>query len=422
MERSTKEGRIIVMPAFLTHWRVLIETARRSQDAGSDIGSLIIDNSALRRRLSGTSTPPQTTPAGAVWNTGPLPEVDYRFPGSDISAMAYLGALTPDIPDYQKGSFKDKISNSQTSTRLSLTDNHVPWSTLLHTNRSGDFIFAFLEQTATIPSPALRSQALAFMLGHLSHIATDIALNPWINTLANTYRAREIPGLFYPLSPRFYVELCLDEYIAATYFEYPRYQWINQPWRGYIEPAAHDLALTTTITGRVLDVFVTTAESTYGLTTAQCHKLRTQYLAGLQRVRHYLAGSLTFSWLTANARRRKRVGDPIVATIGLHQHQKGTTTLEEVIDYAVRLNERLCRRAISYYSSLRNTSATAEERSQRRLALRNDLRNWDLSTGYTLEVSFEETITLRCLHNWIHFADLWNSDTPSLIQVQQTLI
>jgi len=40
------------MPAFLTHWRILIETAQRSQDVGNNLGSLIIDASALRHRVS----------------------------------------------------------------------------------------------------------------------------------------------------------------------------------------------------------------------------------------------------------------------------------------------------------------------------------------------------------------------------------
>src|ERR671931_427381 len=103
------------MPAFLTHWHILIATARRTQDAGSDLGSLIIDMSALRQRSSSSGfrmMPPLTTPAGAVWNTGPLPTIDYRFPGSDISAMAYLGALVPDITSFQKGHFKQKISDA----------------------------------------------------------------------------------------------------------------------------------------------------------------------------------------------------------------------------------------------------------------------------------------------------------------------
>src|SRR6266516_3897910 len=182
------------MPAFLTHWRILIETARRSQDAGSDLGSLIVDAAALQRRLQGSSssstgsrpsTPPQTTPAGAVWDTGPLPEIDYSFPGSDISAMAYLGALAPDMTYYTADNFKDKLTDRrlQRSSVQSSANNNTPWADLLHNNRSGDILLAFLEFIADVPSPALRSQALAFSMGYLSHIATDIALNPYINAL-----------------------------------------------------------------------------------------------------------------------------------------------------------------------------------------------------------------------------------------------
>src|SRR5579883_1422935 len=215
------------MPAFLTHWRVLIEAAQRCQDAGSDLGSLIIDAEALRRRLNSLSllpAPPQTTPAGAVWDTGPLPQIDYRFPGSDISAMAFLGALAPDITSYRKGHFQARMSGAARRRRTALRpppNGSIDWAMLLHTNRSGDFLLAFLEHIADIPAPALRSQALAFTMGYLSHIATDIALNPWINTLAGAYAANDIAGLFAPLDAYAYVELCLDEYIATTYFDHP---------------------------------------------------------------------------------------------------------------------------------------------------------------------------------------------------------
>src|SRR5215472_14417806 len=96
------------MPAFLTHWHILIETTRRTQDVGNELGSLIIDAAALHRRAHGWATPPQTAPAGAVWDTGPLPEIDFRFPGSDISSMAYLGALSPDIFSYHRGYLREK--------------------------------------------------------------------------------------------------------------------------------------------------------------------------------------------------------------------------------------------------------------------------------------------------------------------------
>jgi hypothetical protein len=414
------------MPAFLTHWRILIETARRSQDAGSDLGSLIIDPAALHRRIKGLPTPPETTPAGAVWNSGPLPEIGYDFPGSDISAMAYLGALAPDITNFQKGYFKRKISDASklhTPQSPSQPDTSDKWATLFHTNRSGELLFTLLEQTAEVPSPAVRSQALAFCLGYLSHIAADIALNPWINVLARQYRSQDIPGMFLPLGPHFYTELCLDEHTAITYFNDELYKWFSQPWDHYIEPAAHNmLTATTDLTSRVLDLFVSATEATYGLNEAQSQAFRQHYMAGLQRLRLYLAGRGLFRWLIINARARRRLADPIIATIGAHHYQRGVVTNEEVIAYAIRLSERLCRRAISYYASLRNTLATAEERSQRRVALRNDLRNWDLNTGYTLEVLFDQEITLRYLHNWIHFSDLWEAETPGPQHPQKTLV
>ncbi|HLZ55597.1 MAG TPA: zinc dependent phospholipase C family protein [Ktedonosporobacter sp.] len=406
------------MPAFLTHWRVLIETAQRSQDAGSDLGSLIIDATALRRRLTGFPTPPQTTPAGAVWDTGPLPEIDFRFPGSDISAMAYLGALAPDIPSYQRGYFAGKISgrDQHHETRQD-NDQPIQWARLLHTNRSGDFLLSFLEQIANIPSPASRSQALAFAMGYLSHIATDIALHPCINTLASIYTSQAASGIFAPLTPHSYVELCLDEYIAATYFERALYSWGNRPWVYYIEPAASHLTTPTTLTAQTLDLFISAAEATYGLSEQQSETLRREYRAGIHRLRLYLAGRGSFRWLLLNAQLRKRDHDLIRMTIAAQQRQAGIVTFEEAITYAVRLSERLCRRAISYYASLRNTEATANERNQRRAALLKDLRNWDLNTGYTLEVLFDQQVTLRFLHNWLYFEELWNSEAE---QAQHT--
>src|SRR5581483_4744129 len=312
-----------LMPAFLTHWRILIETARRSQDAGSDLGSLIIDTTALRRRINGLPIPPETTPAGAVWNTGPLPEIGYGFPGSDISAMAYLGALTPNITDFQKGCFKRKISDASKRQGIqspSQSGKTGEWATLFHTNHSSDLLFTLLEQTAEVPSPAVRSQALAFCLGYLSHIAADIALNPWINVLASQYRRKGIPGLFLPFGLHFYSELCLDEYIAATYFKNkPLYQWLSRPWYHYIEPAAHNmLTATTDLTSRVLDLFVSATEVTYGLNDTQSQAFRHQYVTGLQRLRLYLAGRGLFRWLIINARTRRRIADPIIATIAVH--------------------------------------------------------------------------------------------------------
>ncbi len=413
------------MPAFLTHWRVLIETARHSEDVGNELGSLIIDAAALRRRAQGWPVPPQTTPGGAVWDTGPLPEIDFRFPGSDISAMAYVGALAPDIPYFQKGKLRAKISDDRLSrgTHPPLSANSdVAWADLLHTNRSGDVLLAFLEHIADIPSPALRSQALAFAMGYLSHIAADIALNPCINALAGAYQHRDVPGVFATLGRHFYIELCLDAYIASTYFNRSLYSWTKQPWVQYIEPAARSLVAPTTLSTQVLDLLTLAAEVTYGFSEEQSKAFRLDYLAGLRGLRRYLAGRGIFRLLTLSTLLRNRKDQQITATIAEIHREPGTITFEEAIAYAVRLSQHLCRRGISYYAALRNTNASASERRQKRAALCDDLRNWNLETGYALDVTFDEEVTLHFLHNWAHFARLWDSEAGNVIQAHQSLV
>jgi hypothetical protein len=397
------------MPSFLAHWYVLIETARRGQDVGSDLGSLIIDRATLQRRAS-SSEPTSGPTSGTVWDTGPLPRVDADHPGSDISAMAYLGALAPDIPSFRWKAFWQKISGKDRAQQTQMQawkHDEMPWSRLLHTNRSGDFLLSFLEQLASVPSPALRSQALAFAMGYLSHIATDIALHPYINALAACYPPRAIPGWFLPLDTHAYVELCLDEYLATIYFRQHLHSWFQQMWGGYIEPAAQRLTTANTIATQTMTLLTNAASSTYGLNEEQAHQFRTQYLAGARGLRSFLAGRGVFSWLPLNALLRQRKSDPIIAILHVTGPRPDVTTLDEVLDFAVSLSERLCRRAINYYTSLRNAEASREEREQRRAELCYDLRNWDLNTGYTLDVSFDQEITLCFLHNWIYFADLW---------------
>lgn len=388
------------MPSFLTHWYILIETARRSQDAGSDLGSLIIDKETLRRRAS------SSTPMGAVWDTGPLPHIDAHYPGSDISAMAYLGALAPDIPYFRPRHFWKKISGKErlAQTRMQpFSMEQIPWARLLHTNRSGDFLLAFLDQLARIPSPALRSQALAFAMGYVSHIAADIALHPYINALAATYKPHDIPGIFPPLDLHAYVELCLDEHLASHYFGRNLHGRFQRTWGGYIEPAARQVTTPDTIAAQTLTLLAHSIESTYGLNEAQSKHFLKDYLAGTRGLRSHLAGSGLFSWLPINALVRRRAHDPIIATLRTSGLRTDVTTLGDVLEYAIRLSERFCRSAIAYYTTLRNRQTSEQKRAE----LRYDLRNWDLNSGYTLDVAFDQEIMLSFLHNWIYFAELW---------------
>lgn len=396
------------MPAFLTHWRILIETARNSQDAGTDLGSLIIDATALRRRAHGWSTPPQTTPAGAVWDTGPLPEVAFRFPGSDISAMAFLGALAPDVMDYHPRFIGAKFTDAsrRASQRRSPETERPPrWSELFHRSHSGELPILFLEQVALVPAPALRSQALAFALGYISHIAADIALNPWIDALAPHAPLRRVSG------PHASLELLLDEYLASTYFEHARYSLLRQPWEGYLEPAVRNLSQPGTPTSQLLQLLASAAE-VYQFEEKQAETLPADFLAGLQGVRRFLAGSSGRArWLTLRAASKKSGSDALHTFWQNPPGEKATISLEQILHYATQLSVHLCQRALDYYTALRNSDAEASARSSLRAELLSDLRNWDLYTGYATDDA-SNSADPPPIHNWVYFSQLWENASP----------
>ncbi|HEU5378654.1 MAG TPA: zinc dependent phospholipase C family protein, partial [Ktedonobacteraceae bacterium] len=270
------------------------------------------------------------------------------------------------------------------------------WSELFHSSHSGDILLMFLEQVALVPSPAVRSQALAFALGYASHIAADLALNPWISALA-TLLPRQRAAKAHS-----YIELRLDEYLATSYFDHPRYNLLRQPWGAYIEPAARDLQQPGTLAAQILRLLAISAE-VYNLDEQTTEALPGDFLAGLQGLRLFLAGRGHARWLTLRARQRGEPQDLVSQVLAKPQSDAEILALDKVLHYAFRLSTHFCQRALNYYTALRNPQAEASERSTRRAALIHDLRNWNLHTGYDTG----EQEHAQPLHNWVHFADLW---------------
>jgi hypothetical protein len=403
------------MPAFLTYWHMLIETAQQSQDAGSNLGSLIVDAAALRRRAHGWSTPPQTSATGAIWDTGPLPAIDFRFPGSDLSALAYLGALAPDImyyhPRYRRNALRDDYTQSS-APLANLTRAPFQWSELFHRSHTSDMLMAFLEQVALVPSPALRSQALAFLLGYVSHIATDLALNPWMTALAARLPATRLPG------PRALIALRLDEYLAEIYFQHPRYSLFSQPWAGYIDPVARDFSQPGSLLAQLLQL-LTNALEVYDLEEAQVQQFPQDFREGLAGLRSFLAGHGWSRRLTLGAVRRTEQHDLVSRVLSDPGNEEIGISLEQVLGYSERLGIHLCRQAINYYTALRNPHAGASERSARRTDLLKDLQNWNLHTGSTIASSDTDALQL---HNWKHFASLWGETSEQQEQRLQEML
>ncbi len=391
------------MPAFLTHWRVLIETARASQAADQEHDAPLIDADTRRRRAHGWATPPQTTAAGAVWESGPLPHIGLGLPGGDISAMAFLGALAPDVMYYHRHALREKFADAplrSSQTGSPHAAGLAGWSDLFHRSHTGDLPVLFLEQVALVPAPALRSQALAFAMGYLSHIATDLALNPWLADLAPHLSPRRTPG------PHCSGELLLDEYLAATYFRHPRYHFWRQPWEDYIAPAARNLSQPETPTAQLLQLFTSTAAEVYQLSEELTAQLSVAFLASLEGLSSFLAGSGPARRLTLQAWRQKSLPDELRAQLSASDENGTGISLAQILAYATYLSTRLCQLAISYYSALRDPQSEGSERSARRAALLNDLRNWDLYTGDIASSADSSTAPLS-LASRAHFADLW---------------
>ncbi len=163
---------------------------------------------------------------------------------------------------------------------------------------------------------------------------------------------------------------------------------------------------------QILQLLAMAAE-VYHLSEEQIETLPHDFLAGLHGLRHFLAGRGKARWLTLLAGRRHEQQDLIGKALAEPHSVEGVLALENVLGYATRLSEHLCRRALNYYTALRNPNAQASERGSRRASLVNDLRNWNLLTGY--DTSDEPTPS--ALHNWVHFANLWGQEEQRQEQI-----
>jgi hypothetical protein len=414
------------MPSFLTHWHVLIETVQRSEqgDSAPEERALLSESQMRRRRAHGWVTLPRATPTGSIWHTGPLPRIDFRFPGSDISAMAFLGALAPNLSYHLPHNLRYKLRAVPLRARwplpwqplesgATLPTEALVWADLLHHHRSGDLVLLLLEQAAAIPAPALRSQTLAFALGYLTHLATDIAVHPYINALVDLYgrqrstRRPRLPGLHVA------VEWCIDTWLASSYFGRPQ-AWparLLLPWRHYIEPAAQLILAQQTISARVLEQLTDAATALYRLSDQQSAAFHRDHLEGLRGLQRWLAGYAPAQLWWRFAAGRARWRRELMLLFAAGEGGQDPLSLRQVLRYAVRLSDRLCRRALAFYAALCDPESSAADRRRQRQALRADLRNWNLESGYDLAFMAADraSVHLRLLHNWVHFAEEWQA-------------
>jgi hypothetical protein len=279
---------------------------------------------------------------------------------------------------------------------------------LLHYNRSGDFICEVLRRGAAARSEELRKRVALYALGYCTHIAGDIIVHPLVNSFAGAYHQQTNPSTFLALGMHFWVELCHDAATAQKVFHRRIDQIWRRPWGRYLSGAEREL--TDRFDGvSVLDVLGSAAGQVYGLDVRAGSAFRREYLAGLSGMRRFLDGKGYYRLLYLALRRTPDLASRFSRVDGgvATAEPPHSLTFDQTVAYATAVSKALCTLVLDYVNGLTAPSARDEQVRERYAALRRDLRNWDLDTGYYLQGEQREpggTIRVALRHSWPHFA------------------
>lgn len=140
------------MPAFLTHWKILMETRNWLEE----------NKEAMRTEKSELGDLAQKA-LDSLSSVGPYPD---SGKGKDISKFAYFGSVGPDYV---------------TMAALFAKDQDWAGEKALHDNQSGDhstdFILKFIDKIAS----ADKDKLMSYALGYMTHIAGDVLVHPYVN-------------------------------------------------------------------------------------------------------------------------------------------------------------------------------------------------------------------------------------------------
>ena len=373
------------MPGFLTHWRILLTSAG---DVAARYGG---EDPLFSERTTSLA----------------LPHLSASALGARVPSIAYLGAVGPDLPYLAGSVLRANLLGKRYTGAVS---GKSPWADLLHYNRSGDFLVEVLRMGARSPSPDIQQRALAYVLGYVTHIAGDIVVHPFVNSFAGAYHDQTNPKTFLSFGMHFWVETCQDAWTARRFFGRRVARIGRQHWDRYLDGAATDLTLTSE-GGSLLSLLQKAAQAVYGLDEQAATEFRDEYLAGLKAMTRFLAGSGYYRALYLALRLTPHVAERFLVQTEATSSPSRELSLEfdTVVAFASRVASRLCRLIVDYFESL-VSRVSADIQEARYEALRADLRNWDLDTGYYLEVApggaDHERTRLQLRHSWYHFLDL----------------
>ena len=127
---------------------------------------------------------------------------------SQYSQHAFLGSVAPDVCYYGNNDATKSVSD------------------FCHHKKTGVLVANMLDEAKNVKEPKDKKAILAFILGYISHIATDIIAHPYINNFAGDYYKQKIDpvwtfknrifGINIPVQMHMFSEVHQDGYIAKT--------------------------------------------------------------------------------------------------------------------------------------------------------------------------------------------------------------
>ncbi len=338
------------------------------------------------------------------------------MPGVGVPILVFLGAIGPDL-GYSTGLTTRSAFFPTRQERA--TRGKSRWADLLHYNKSGVFLIELLRRGSQATAPALRHKALAYALGHATHIAGDSIVHPLTNTFAGAYHHQSNPNASNGLGIHFYVEFCQDLATDIQYFHAAPHSLAPRPWLRYLAGARDEL--TRQHDGMsLLDLLKETARSVYHLNPTEFDEFGRQLLSGLAGMRA-LSRWLSFypivnPVLHLSPRLATYFTQQDAPTAGTANGRTHVATFAQAVDFATRVSDRYCSLICAYFADL---TAGAAPTCDSYVRLRHDLRDWNLDTGYAMTTTGTDesgnpingqppTLTLR--HTWRHFLPLLGNE------------
>ncbi|MFC2172653.1 zinc dependent phospholipase C family protein [Acidobacteriota bacterium] len=128
-----------------------------------------------------------------------------------ISRYVYLGASGPDLPYC-----RDRSGTSK-------------WADLFHYNKQGEFLLELVLVAKKTSDRDRRDRAMAYALGHVTHIAADSMVHPYVNCFAGAYHAQVIADIHKTS------ECHQDSYLAKQYYGRSNIH-SGSSWRYFVPP------------------------------------------------------------------------------------------------------------------------------------------------------------------------------------------